>query len=256
MRIDLQPISPSQLLDILDTGSGRSLHARAIQILHAAAGDQRDWPHEPLGNVNDALLRFRELQFGTRLDFVDRCPHCGHGVEFHLDSTAFSNAQGVAKRSITLGDKEVIVRPYTPADFLQVDHSVEDDPESAARELLSSCIANTDTVDLSSLTAEDWSLVAGAIAEADPLSEILFDLECPDCGGKWESLFEPTSYLWRELVNLGERLLREIHMLARAYGWDEATCLRLTPERRGRYVQLIVEDSRPATSALAREGFA
>ena len=48
-------------------------------------------------------------------------------------------------------------------------------------------------------------------------------------------------FFWRELTVQAKRLLREVHLLARGYGWREADVLALHPRRRQAYLDLLLE---------------
>ena len=69
----------------------------------------------------------------------------------------------------------------------------------------------------------------------------LVHLQCPSCGERWESPLEPADFVWREINAACRRLLRQIHVLASAYGWSESEILRLSHERRAGYLHLIEE---------------
>ena len=74
---------------------------------------------------------------------------------------------------------------------------------------------------------------------ADPLAIIQFTLTCPACGHDWHAQLDIAAYLWRELDAWARRTLHDVHVLASAYGWSEATILSLRPERRQLYRDLI-----------------
>ena len=46
-------------------------------------------------------------------------------------------------------------------------------------------------------------------------------------------------YLWRRVVAEARRLLREVHIIARAYGWSSEAVLALSPARRAAHIALI-----------------
>jgi hypothetical protein len=77
------------------------------------------------------------------------------------------------------------------------------------------------------------------MAECDPQAEVLLDLACPACDHRWPLLFDATAYLWAEIAVHARRLLREVHLLARAYGWREADVLALSAARRSYYLDLV-----------------
>src|SRR5690606_24694433 len=68
------------------------------------------------------------------------------------------------------------------------------------------------------LPTEAWEALASALAEADPWSEIVFQLSCPRCDQGWESLLEPGDYVWHEIAGSAQHTLRQVHRLATAYG--------------------------------------
>ena len=64
-------------------------------------------------------------------------------------------------------------------------------------------------------------------------------MTCPACGRFWQAAFDIASYLWSELDALAQRLLGEVHTLARAYGWREADVLSMSPWRRQFYLEMV-----------------
>ena len=62
---------------------------------------------------------------------------------------------------------------------------------------------------------------------------------CAECGSSFEIPFDIGSFLLREVEVWAGRVLREVHVLAREYGWDETAILRLSPRRRRSYLDLI-----------------
>ena len=77
------------------------------------------------------------------------------------------------------------------------------------------------------------------MAEVDRGADLLLDLRCPACDHGWQAPFDPGAFLWAELAVQARRLLREVHALARAYGWREADILALSPWRRRYYLELV-----------------
>jgi hypothetical protein len=57
-----------------------------------------------------------------------------------------------------------------------------------------------------------------------------------------------------ELSGRAKRLLRDVHQLARAYGWSEAAIVSLPLDRRLAYLLLVEEDSDAALLADVRGG--
>ncbi|MDQ7775037.1 MAG: hypothetical protein Q4615_03560 [Paracoccus aminovorans] len=75
-----------------------------------------------------------------------------------------------------------------------------------------------------------------ALQAADPALGLAFAMTCPDCGAALEQVFDPAGYFWAEIEALARRLLHEVALLARAFGWSEAEILALSPGRRALYL--------------------
>ena len=45
--------------------------------------------------------------------------------------------------------------------------------------------------------------------------------------------------LWAEISARAQHLLREVHLLASAYGWSEQQILELSPTRRASYLRMV-----------------
>ena len=77
------------------------------------------------------------------------------------------------------------------------------------------------------------------MAAADPQADLQLSLACPECQHTWQTPLDIVSYFWSEIQAWATRLLREIHALASAYGWNEAEVLALSSWRRRAYLELI-----------------
>jgi hypothetical protein len=51
-------------------------------------------------------------------------------------------------------------------------------------------------------------------------------------------VFDVVSYLWGEIEDWAERLLRDVHSLAAAYGWSERDIVGMSALRRRLYLEL------------------
>jgi len=80
--------------------------------------------------------------------------------------------------------------------------------------------------------------IAARMSEADPQADVELSLTCPACGHAWLQPFDIASYLWAEIGDWAKRVLREVHALALAYGWDEADILAMSAQRRRMYLQM------------------
>jgi hypothetical protein len=83
--------------------------------------------------------------------------------------------------------------------------------------------------------------VAERMEASDPQADVRIALCCPGCGHRWESVFDVLSFFWSEITVWAERTLREVHVLASAYGWREPDVLALGARRRRLYLRLVGE---------------
>jgi hypothetical protein len=116
------------------------------------------------------------------------------------------------------------------------------DATNGLRRLLDRCVLEVsprDADQFSDLSPNSLDAIGQAMLRADPAAEISIALECPDCGERWQMDFEVADFFWQELGAQARQLLREIDVIARAYGWSEREILSLPARRRRTYLELI-----------------
>lgn len=110
-------------------------------------------------------------------------------------------------------------------------------------ELLKICILSitrrNKAVAFEDLSEAADSAIEEKIAEADPLSEIRIALDCFECGYHSTITLDILSFFWEELREQAKRLLNQVHMLARYYGWRETDILSMSSRRRQYYLEMI-----------------
>jgi hypothetical protein len=92
---------------------------------------------------------------------------------------------------------------------------------------------------LDTLPADVIEAITTHMAETDPQADVQFDLTCPACGHRWLAAFDVMAFLWNEIDTWARRVLRDVHVLASAYGWSEADILSMGAMRRQAYLDLI-----------------
>jgi hypothetical protein len=116
--------------------------------------------------------------------------------------------------------------------------------DGARRRLLDRCLLSAKNPEGEAVAVQDLppaalQAVAERMAAADPQGDVQLALQCPACGHAWPAAFDIVSFFWTEVDAWARVLLREIHVLASAYGWREADILALSPWRRRSYLELI-----------------
>lgn len=112
----------------------------------------------------------------------------------------------------------------------------EPDPELAAIRLLESCRLEGDSPGYS---AEELEHTGEQMARADPLAEIRLTFHCSNCAHDWDETLDLGAFVWAKIEALAKRLLREVHVLASAYGWIENEILSLSEARRSFYLRML-----------------
>jgi hypothetical protein len=123
------------------------------------------------------------------------------------------------------------------------DVTLASDLDNAEQALLHRCILRV-TKDGAERSARDLpteftAIITAQMAAADPQAQVEIALSCVACSHKWSVGFDIVQYFWNEINAWANRLLREIHAIASAYGWRENEILSLSPARRQFYMDLI-----------------
>ena len=237
----MQRLESADLLELWERGQGRHPVDRALVVLAFACRD-RSWDDlcsVPVGERNRLVLLARALTFGSRMDIVAACPGCGLELEF--DFTLPDDYPPVATREVEAelpGRGPLRLRLPDSRDLAAV--AALTDAAAAQAHLLSRCVISPPLAPgdemRASAVAEAFSL---AVERHDPLAVIAFPLACSGCGRAWRAILDPIDYTWRQLTQRVWLLIRDIHALARAYGWTEGEVLRLSPARRQMYLDHV-----------------
>lgn len=239
-------LTASDILALWERGAASDMAMRGALLLAATGevGLPDQCARLPLGQRDARLLALRERLFGPQLASLANCPACAERVELQFnvaDVRVSPGAQSDAALTVQAGEYETAFRLPTSADLQQLDASAE--LAANRRRLFELCIVSAHRggkeVPASALPDEIAQAVATRMAEADPQADVQLAVCCPNCGHQWEAPFDIVSFLWTEIHAWAMRMLREIHVLASAYGWHEADILALSPSRRQAYLELI-----------------
>jgi hypothetical protein len=242
----MRPLSAAELLTAWEDGLADTPWGRALSLLVAACPEssREEIATLSIGERDGRLFTLREWAFGSQLASVTHCVSCGDRVEWTIDVADLRSA-GQAGES---GDLSLEVDGWYVNFRLPNTHDVAAasqyrSPAEAQQALLELSIREARLGDreiaVSALPAEVVEAVARRMAEADPQSEVQLELTCPACGKRWPALFDIGSFFWSEINAWAQRLLTEVHALARAYGWREAEIINLSPWRRQFYLNLV-----------------
>lgn len=186
-----------------------------------------------LSEFDDLLHHLLTALVGETTHCRATCTACRSGFEFHLDLARVRTMLREAASAVPVID------------------GVATDPESGRRFRLPSVADMTtlreegpETWMRSLLVEGEYSLEMEAeIARATPVLAQDFDAPCPECGAANTVRFDISGYLMRALRRDAGFLWREVHLLARTYGWPLDQILGLPRNVRRELAGLVVSDS-------------
>jgi hypothetical protein len=239
-------LSPAELLNAWERSLNRSLTEKAVSLAAAVCPDStwKDVAALSIGQRDRILFKLRETLFGANLSIVTTCSECQETLESNLTvSDLLEEGLAVAEPSwvVECEGYRVTFRLPCSADLSSLPPA---EPAANSRNrLLALCILEArdpggEAVNAEVLPAGVVVELTAAMAKADPQAEIMLNLTCPACQQSWKAMFDITSFLWKEINAWAQRVVRDVHELARAYGWREADVLALSPTRRQLYLEL------------------
>src|SRR5215213_3433770 len=240
----MRPLSAHTIVRLWEWGLGRSSADRALALLVVAlpARSEDDLASLPLGRRDALLLSLREQSFGPTLGSYSECPGCAQGLEFTLRVSELlvsreASESGEARSERARSEFELASQGYSlrfrlpdSTDLMSV--SACEDVSGARTMLAERCLLEVTRAGreaaLHELPEQAMGELAARMIECDPQAEVLLDLDCPACGHSWAVVFDIASFFWTEVSALAKRLLRDVHALARAYGWSESDILSMS----------------------------
>ena len=240
-------LSAADIVRIWELGQDRHPLDRALLLLAYAFPEKTltELASWSIGRRDAYLLSLREITFGVKLNSFATCPQCQENLEFSLNTKDLriidpNNLTESDCHQFTSESLELQFRLPNTLDLTAVMKA--EDEITASLQLAKRCLleANLEGKEISyeQLPATAIAQLNQQLTEADSQAEILLDLTCPVCDRLWQVLFDIVDFFWRELSNQAQRLLQEVHALAKVYGWQESEILGMSAVRRQYYLNL------------------
>lgn len=224
---------------------------RALTILAIALSNRsrQELALLSVGHRDALLFDVREQTFGPHLNSLAECPACAEQMEFSLNTAEIRLAAPLDHpeeiRWLNANEYEVAYHLPNSLDLAAVTGCQD---VAAARDLLTRrCILRINQVQgkagvaVAALPEAVLAALAAHMAEHDPQTTLELNLTCPTCSHCWPLLFDIASFFWTEICLQAKHLLREVDILARAYGWNETDILSLSSIRRQFYLELVLQ---------------
>lgn len=238
----MRGLSASELLDLWERGARWGPIGRALEMVAAAAPEIEAPQLMSIGRRDALLLALRERTFGSGIQAMTSCGRCGEEIELSFAVADLGGTQeAVGEADVQIGDYRLRMRAPNSEDLAV---ALAAGPANAEAALFERCaeggVRRGDMeIRVRDLPEEIAAAAIERIAEADPHAEIALAVTCPRCGAVERPIFDIVSFFWRELEAFAIRILREVHVLATAYGWDEARILNMSATRRRCYLEMV-----------------
>jgi hypothetical protein len=242
----MRALSTSELLRAWEQGHGEPSYRRALLLLTAACPEQS--PGElaklSIGSRDARLMTLREWTFGPKLTCITTCPDCGERLEINASVADIRIGAPEPEENrfhLASGDYQIDFRLPCTIDLKEASGYL--DSESVRMAIIRRCILKArrsdEEVAVDQLPAPVIKVAVAHMAEHDPQADTRLALTCPGCGHRWNALFDIVSFFWTEIQSWAMRILREVHILASVYGWQEADILTMSPLRRRSYLSMV-----------------
>jgi predicted RNA-binding Zn-ribbon protein involved in translation (DUF1610 family) len=240
----VRALSDQEVLRVWESGLDEHPIDRALTVLAAVLPDagRSELAAMSVGRRDGHLMAVREANFGSRVSGVAECPQCGELLQWDLDLGDVRSARNEHEEGtnrLIMEGHELLYRLPDSTDLAAV--ALGGDVVHGRDTLLRRCVLEArkegEQVDVGSLPEVVVSGLATEMEARDPQAETLLDFECPECGLRWQALFDVLTFLWTELQARAGNLLNDVHNLARAYGWSEKDILGMSAVRRRYYLE-------------------
>jgi hypothetical protein len=233
----MRSLSAWELLTLWEQGAAQSTSARALALLSACGeGPPERVEHLPIGRRDALLLELRDRTFGSLVECVATCPRCREAVEvaFRIADVVVPAAPGPPECGrLETGGGPIAFRLPNSADLSAIARAA--DVADARRQLLARCLLSAPP----DLPDEIVRGVEEEMARLDPQANVQLALACPHCDHNWEAGLDIAAVFWTEIAAWAQRMFREVHALASAYGWSERDILGMSAWRRQMYLGLV-----------------
>jgi len=217
------------------------LLARACSV-----NDHNDIGLLSIGERDARLLQLREWLFGYHLMNMTNCPKCKEPVEWETNTKDLHLQQlpaGFFVKSFTL-EKDGYSINFRLPNTHDINNAMADPAYRAEpKKILSDCIVEISKKGKKykheQLPDEVLDALSLRMEEEDPQADIRMKVKCPSCSHQWDARFDIAGFLWAEIHNWAQRIMQEVYLLARSFGWSEKDILSMSARRRQLYLQMI-----------------
>jgi hypothetical protein len=242
----MRPLAGEPLLQAWELGAHQAFLDRSLTMLRVACPELsfEQLAALPVSQLNLQLLRLRQISLGSTLSGFVPCTHCAARLEFSVPiALLLAELEPLAARHSvqwTDGIADYSLRAASSRDLALA--QCESSPELARTSLLERCLTARSTTfssEMVQVTEEASRTALQKFNELHAAAEITVQLSCPACGRQDSVDLDIARFLWMEVRYAALRLLRDVHELASAHGWDEQSILGMGLQRRNAYLEML-----------------
>lgn len=239
-------LSAQQILEIWERGEDLHPIDKAMTLLSTAFPEKtsEELAKLSIGERDALLFAIRELVFGPRLEIFCECPACGTYLELSLttsDLLAGNRHHPDSELHLEAEGFHVLFRLPNSIDLAECAGLSK---AEGRRKLMEQCILRASRedaeIDPEALPEMVTSALTSRMKECDPMAEVQLSMLCPSCAQQWSTVLDIVTFFWTEIDTEARNLLRQVHIIARSYGWRESDILSLDASRRQRYVDMVM----------------
>lgn len=243
----MRPLTVNELLTVWEKGTNQTLIEKSLHLLAVACSvpDINVLAGISIGERDARLLQLREWMFGSRLPNTANCPECSERVEWETEVRTIRFQKPDLTSSIKIFNLEVggFNIKYRLPNSLDVARAAFGTHKSGLEKILLECILEVehgqDDFNVVDLPEKVLEALNHQMGEEDPQADIRILLNCPTCAHKWEAPFDIVSYFWLEIDNWAMQILKDVSVIAMAFGWSENDILNMSRQRRQLYLSML-----------------
>lgn len=244
----MRPLSAFELFTIWDENSSLPLLQKSLRLLaNAFATDDIGMVSRfSIGERDRRLLQLREWMFGPVLTIKAICTACSETAEWETAATTLhlQPLRPNLSPSVFILEKEGFTIRFRLPDSHDLATAMEESADLLNdKKILLDCIVEAvkdgEAQQLGVLPDHLLQALEQRMSEEDPQADIRMNMVCPTCSHKWEAGFDIAGFLWAEIDSWAYRLMDEVALLARAFGWPEKDIVNMSARRRYLYIQML-----------------
>lgn len=183
------------------------------------------------------LLGLSELSVVTPVEAHVACT-CGETAVIEFSAAELANFAASHRREPLIAEADgARVRLRLPTGRDQLRYAQLTDSTTIARDVIEALVVDGELTEALVVAADR------ALGDADPIVELELTTTCPACGAELSQIVDVERIALTRLRHARAALLAQVHALASAYHWTEATIAMLPAWRRAEYAAIL--EARP-----------